>query len=142
MNKIFSYSLTWSLGQVAGSSITWIAPVTNNNTQFKIKSFLWDLKIRNELTFELLPLEQNNTQDFNIGIVASPAATQITLPIVGATGPVISNGTDFQFYRPGQYLLNSAYIVNGCNIVFANTNRDLTESMRCTVSFTIEIESL
>jgi hypothetical protein len=144
MNRTYTLNLEQVVPPNLNGNVTFY--IDNYNRSFKLKSISFDLSIINNANNFLLPLEQNTTQAFSLGIFALPVPTQfaqIFEDIVETiAGSVAYNGSNFKIYRPGQRIFNSFFINQRLNFIFAYANLDPLLTYLYNATIIVETEDI
>lgn len=118
--------------------------LNNYNRTCLLRSILFDIQITNLANHQLLPLEQNTTQDFVLHIdafpIGIPFAQLFEDPLVPAL--FVNNGIAFDLYRPKQIVFDSFYLRNSLNFDFVCHNWDVLLNYNYLMSLTVEIEDI
>jgi hypothetical protein len=140
-----THSIIFTGTLAAGATITCQGQIENVNREFLIKSICWDWRCRLEAgSMANIPIEQNTTQELELGLITIPVNTMIASPVINPT-PLVNvglNGTGVTFYRPGKRNFDYWFVVSQLNISFTEINRDVLNVIRFYSSIIIEIEEL
>jgi hypothetical protein len=112
--------------------------------KFFINSIFFDISLMTTAPVNVLPLEQNTTQEFGLLIYGFPIADQIQIanPFenISVPGAIVSSGRTLRIYRPGQFHFQNWRFANNIGLTFDYQNHDLVITYMYDCSVTIEIE--
>jgi hypothetical protein len=137
-----AYSVIVELDAAAGVSGSVQFDIGNRLRAFKLKSILWELRIRETVSRMVLPYNQNITQELQLGFAALPFGVTFC-QFAGAptpAGTMPNNGNAIVLFEPGQKFFNSFVINEGLHVNFAYANNDLLLSYHYLSCIIIEIE--
>lgn len=133
--RVYTGSFTFALN--AGFGNFSIFQINSANREIQLKSILWDWKMRNDSTNELLAYENNGKQKISLQI--GEANKQIALPFEEISGTaVLFNGEYLTITKPGQYFFNSFFIKNSIRFNLGAQNDDLVNNFLHNGTITVE----
>ena len=121
---------------------TWQIPFSGRES--KLRSLAFDIQIQEVVSGSLLPLENNTTQFFALGVIQFPLGATFGDIVNNVSIPanLLHNATEINLYRPQQLQLNSFNIRNSLFFILAYTNNDALINYRYTASIICEIEDI
>lgn len=142
-NRVYTAIFSRTCAPAANADISF--RIDNFNRTCVLKSIIMDLNIV-KTPAPFLPLNINTqvTQYYNLavfGTVVGELIGQSFENIVPAAA-INANGTEIDFYRPGQKIFNSLFINNQMNFMFTYLNLDAAISYMYFLSVTAEIEDI
>lgn len=137
------YTLYGTNSPVApAGSYTAVFELNNSNRTCNIKSILYDLKLFNSATFELLPINRNSFIHSRLNI-GTNAATKIGGVFTNITaGFAVYTGQGFCFFKPSFVLFDSFFIRNVLPCNFYIENHDAAISIGFELGVVMEVEEL
>jgi hypothetical protein len=126
----------------AGANYTAAFNLNDQNHTLNIKSILFDIKLFNAATFELLPINRNSFihTRLNIGTVAGAGIGRLFENFTAGFAPVIGSG--FSFYKPTFVLFDSFFVRNVLPCNFYIENHDAAINVGFEISVVMEVEEI
>jgi hypothetical protein len=114
----------------------------NENRTALLKSIAFDIRLATVVPDTILPLEQNTTQHFGLSVIGVQGNFANIFQDFTVPGVVVANGSQFDFYRPGQIKLDSFFIRNNLLFAFNYYNNDALIAYEYFASIIVEIQDL
>jgi len=140
-NRVFTAILSQNVA--AGGNAVNIMTVDISNRTARLKSISLDVYMRT-VAGVILPMEQNNTQQFNLQVDAVPQASpfaQIVSNFAG-TSLLTNNGNRINIRRPNQLKFDSFFIRSNLLLSFNYMNNDVLNAYIFEATIIVELEDI
>lgn len=139
MNRFLTYTGSITSVCAAGATVQNIGNIVSPNRDFFVKSLLIDYIYQTGIAIQIIPYEQNNSQDIIINLVGAQTNALALLNLTVAVGSLFATANAPAIRRPGQYFFEGLKYTNNCQVVLQHTNNDLVNAYVCYCNYLIEI---
>ena len=111
----------------------------NNGRNNLLKSVIWQAILVNDLTGDIMPVDNNTDVDISINIFQLTTSENVAFPFDSVTPPAPASAQSIALYKPGQYFFNDMLFSNGIYFSLAYANL-VAHAHQLTFAVTVEIE--